>query len=106
MGYLSRIYENRGDLDYVAIKLKVKNASRVSKRVSLARNSGTKVHFSDKHDNYLNACRFMSKSCQHVFFSLPNLQEIGFLRTGKCVQDIQHKTRDLEKFEIQKVSQL
>lgn len=88
MGYLPRIYENRGDPDYVAIKLTVKNASRMSKRVSLACDSGTKVHFSDKHDNYLNACRFISKSCQHVFLSLPNLQEIGFLRTGKCVQDM------------------
>ena len=72
-------------MDYVAIKSTVKNASRVSKRVSLARDSGTKVHFSDKHDNYLNACRFISKSYQHVFL---NLQEIGFLRTGKCVQDM------------------
>ena len=54
----------------------------------LLNNYETSVHFSNEHDNYYQAYRYVTKSDTSVFHSEnhPNLQNMGAPRTAQCVR--------------------
>jgi len=56
---------------------------------------GVVLHFSESHDNYYSAYRYITKSDGDVFHSEkhPNLKEIGSPQTKKCVAAYREKCR-------------
>jgi len=79
-------HTDRGEHYHVSIKLS--GAKRwLSVKNHLHQKHDVVVHFSDSHDNYYSAFKYISKSDKDVYQSLghPNLQEIGSPKTKKCV---------------------
>ena len=79
-------HTDRGEHYHVSIKLS--GAKRwLSVKNHLHQKHNVVVHFSDNHDNYYSAFKYISKSDKDVYQSSdhPNLQEIGSPKTKKCV---------------------
>lgn len=68
-------------------------------RKALLANYGLKVNFSDKHESYYSAYRYVCKSDPHVFHSPnhPNLQEVGSPVTKKCISAYKKKCAEKRK---------
>ena len=68
-------------------------------RKALLNNYGLKVNFSDKHDSYYSAYRYVSKKDPNVFHSPnhPDLQEVGSPKTKKCIAAFRKKCSDKRK---------
>lgn len=62
---------------------------------SVMANYGAVLHFSDKHDNYDWAYRYVCKVDKHVVLSPghPNLANIGPPKTNRCINEYREKAR-------------
>ena len=67
---------------------------------TLNKESGIQVHFSDPHDNYWSAFKYITKSDPNIYRSSshPNMQEMSFLKAKVCVQAVRqkHKSRSTD----------
>jgi len=85
-------HENGGDHYHVSLKL---SGSKRWKGVKdfLAKDSGIQVNFSDKHDDYWTAFKYITKSDQNIYLSRghPNMQDMCSPRTKNCVQALRKK---------------
>ena len=85
-------HENEGDHFHCSVNLSGSKHWKALKD-ALEKESGIQVHFSDVHDSYWSAFKYITKSDPNVFLSVnhPNMQEMSSPKTKVCVQAIRQK---------------
>ena len=83
---------------HMAIKLTGPKRWGSAKRL-MSETYGAVLHFSESHDNYYSAYRYITKSDDQVFHSQehPYLKEIGSPKTKKCVTACRKKCQQNKK---------
>ena len=93
-------HKERGDHFHVSIKLSGPKRWLAAKNY-LLNNFGVSVHFSDDHDNYYQAYRYVTKSDREFVISdgHPNLQDIT-PRTNQCIRVLIGTEHVLEELKL------
>ena len=80
-------HENTSGVHYhICVKLSPKHWKSVKDKMT--KNHGVVLNFSDGHDNYYTAYKYVTKEDPEVYLSPghPNISEIGSPPTSKCVR--------------------
>lgn len=96
-------HKEGGEHYHVSVKLTA--AKRwISVKKFLVDNHGVTVHFSDKHDSYYSAYKYVTKADENVHCSPdhPNLKEIGSPKTNKCISAYRDKRKKTPRQEKEK----
>ena len=87
-------HQNGGQHYHMCLKLS--GAKRwKSVKNSFAEKKGVQLHFSDHHNDYLSAYRYVIKTDQNVLKSSnhPNLEQVASPRTKNCIQALRAKRK-------------
>ena len=89
-------HKDGGEHYHMAIKLSGPKRW-LSVKNKIYNNHGVSVHFSESHDNYYSAYKYLLKTDNNVFKSSnhPNLDEIGSPVTKKCIQTYRNKRKSI-----------
>ena len=90
----SESHENGGDHYHCSEKLSGSKRWTAVKD-TVKKEGGIQVYFSDAHDKYWSAFRYITKSDPNVFLSSnhPNMQEMSSPKTKVCAQAIRRKRK-------------